>query len=101
MHDKLEILDIEEKADTFEVVFEVPGGKFGQSYPKRLTHSFPLKDHFFEEVNEQGERRFEKILKKNYLKTSDKEKERERKGREKVKELKEKFRGKKFEDGKK
>ena len=95
MHDELEILDVNEKATTFEVKFEVPGEKYGQSYPKRLTHSFPLKDKFFEEVDNHF-KRFEKILVNNYLKTSEAEKEQEVKAREKVEQVKSDVRGKKL-----
>lgn len=78
---EIEILDIEESDDgtKFEVPFEVPGDKFGQSYPKRLKHTFPKKERFFEEVDDKGTRRFEKIMKEIYV-----EKDKDREERQKV-----------------
>lgn len=77
---ELKILDIEESEDgnKLEVPFEVPGDKFDQSYPKRLTHTFPKKQKFFDEV-EDGVRRYEKIIRELYL-----EKEQDKKEREEV-----------------
>lgn len=95
MHDEIEILDIEEKAESFKIIFEVPGDKYDQNYPKRLSHSFPLKDSYFQEL-ENGKKRYEKILEKNYLKTSEGDEKREKKAREKVSEHKDKIQGKKL-----
>lgn len=95
MHDEIEILDIEEKPESFRVVFEVPGDKYNQNYPKRLSHSFPLKDSYFKEV-EDGKKRYEKILEKNYCKTCQEDEEREEKARKKISEEKNRARGKKL-----
>lgn len=94
-HTELEILDIEEKTDSFRVVFEVPGEPYGQDYPKRLSHSFPLKDSYFKELP-NGQKRFEKILAKNYCKTCEEEKEQEEKARSQIKDMKKQFKGKKL-----
>lgn len=94
-HEKLEVLDIEEKVDSFKVVFEVPGAPYGQDYPKRLSHTFPLKDSYFEKLD-NGQKRFEKILIKNYCKTSEKEKKQEDNARSKIKEMKKEMKGKKL-----
>lgn len=95
MHDEIEILDIEEKPETFKVVFEVPGDKYDQNYPKRLSHTFPLKDSYFREVG-NGKKRYEKILEKNYVKKSEEDKKREEKARKMISEEKDKARGKKL-----
>jgi len=82
MHDKIKILDIEKKTNTFTVTFEVPGKHYDQSYPKRLKHSFPLEPHLLEK-NSSGDYEFEKSLKKNYLKDDD-TREKEKKVEEKL-----------------
>ena len=74
MHDEIEILDVEKGAENFKVVFEVPGAKYDQNYPKRLSHSFPLKEHFFRE-DQDGVKRWEKVLRKNYVGDSKKDDE--------------------------
>lgn len=94
-HEELEILDIEEKSDSFKVVFEVPGEAYGQSYPKRLSHSFPLKDSYFKEV-ENGKKRFEKILEKNYCKTCEEDINKEKKARKKISDIREQVKGKRI-----
>jgi len=74
MHDKIKILDIDEKQETFVVRFEVPGHHYNQNYPKRLAHSFPLREHLLEKKG-NGDYVFEKTLEKNYLKDKEQEKE--------------------------
>jgi hypothetical protein len=67
-YDEVKILDAEETEDgRLRVPFEVPGHHFNQSYPKRLSHCFVEVDKFLEVVDDQGTRRFEKILKDIYL----------------------------------
>lgn len=81
MHDELEILDVEKKTGTFQVVFEVPGKHYDQSYPKRLRHTFQLREKWFEEVElDSGEsvNRFEKYLIDNYLESGEVREERGR-----------------------
>lgn len=77
---ELKILDVENSkdGDKLKVVFEVPGDKFDQTYPKRLTHKFPKKPYYTEKI-ENGNRRYEEKLKAIYL-----EKEEDKKNREKV-----------------
>ena len=81
MHEKLTILGVEEGVDRFRVVFEVPGESYGQDYPKRLRHSFPMRDKFFDDVElSDGSvvKRFEQYLMNAYLKDADQEKEKEK-----------------------
>jgi len=80
-YSEIKILDIEESKDgnRLEVPFEVPGDKFDQSYPKRLKHTFPKKKRFLDKVDEDGTRRYERIIRDLYL-----EKEKDRREREKV-----------------
>lgn len=67
-YDEVKILDAEETDDgRLRVPFEVPGHHFNQSYPKRLSHCFAEVDKFLEVIDDQGTRRFEKILKDIYL----------------------------------
>lgn len=94
--ESIEILDIEESEDGNKLIvpFEVPGNKFGQSYPKRLSHTFPKKTQFLEVVDEEtGERRFEKIVKKLYLEQDEDKKERQKVDK-KLDEVKQECKGK-------
>jgi len=77
---ELNILDLEnsQDGDKLKVVFEVPGDKFNQSYPKRMTHKFPKKPYYIEKLD-NGNRRYEEKLKSIYL-----EKEEDKKNRKKV-----------------
>lgn len=98
-HERLEVLDIEETSDGdgLEVVFEVPGDRYDQSYPKRLSHVFPKRDKFLSVVDEEvGERRFEMILKDLYLED---ERVREERGKvdDKLDSVRDEFCGKCFE----
>lgn len=68
-YDEIKILDVEKTSDgRLRVPFEVPGYHFDQNYPKRLSHTFQSVDKFTEKVDDQGTRRFEKILKNIYVK---------------------------------
>lgn len=91
MHDEIKILDMEKKPETFTVVFEVPGDKYDQTYAKRLTHSFPLKEGFLKEDSD-GVKRYEKVLRKNYVGSQEEEKQ----VKDLVDQEREKCRGKKL-----
>jgi len=95
-YDSIKILDIEETRDgnRLKAVFEVPGHHFNQSYPKRLTHTFPKKNSYFEKVDD-GKRRYEKILEKTYLKDNIFDKEKEKVDKE-LDKIKDEAQGKKF-----
>lgn len=94
---KLSILDLEETEDgeKIEVVFEVPGDKFDQNYPKRLKHAFPKEEKYFEEVGDKGTKRYEKIIKELY-KEKDKDRQETKKVDSKLDKLKQEARGKKL-----
>jgi hypothetical protein len=79
MHDKLKILDIEEKTNSFRVHFEVPGHHYNQDFPKRLAHDFPYNDKFLDDVSLNGEtvKRFEEYLVDNYIKDEESKKQRD------------------------
>lgn len=75
-HEKMTILDVEQKNNSFTVVFEVPGKHYNQDYPKRLSHSFPKEPGLLEK-DDSGRYGFEDILERNYLRTEE-DRERER-----------------------
>lgn len=77
--EELEILDVEDSkdGDKLKVVFEVPGDKFDQSYPKRLTHKFPKKPYYAEKLENEN-RRYEEKLRKIYIENEEDKKKREK-----------------------
>lgn len=94
--EELEILDVEEtkEGDKLKVVFEVPGTKFNQNYPERLTHTFPKKP-FYTEKMENGNRRYEEKLRKIYI-DSDEDKQKRKKVDNELEDLKKECRNKKL-----
>lgn len=98
MHDEIDILDIDEKHNSFVVVFEVPGKHYDQDYPKRLSHSFPLEPHLLEK-NGNGDYEFEKILRKNYL-NDGRKREKAKKVKDKLGDVGKEVKGKNVKAGK-
>jgi len=54
MHEEITILDIVDNGNTFKVIFEVPGTKYGLNYPKRLAHNFIKEKRMFLEDEEKN-----------------------------------------------
>jgi len=93
---ELEILDVKNTKESgrIKVVFEVPGDKFDQPYPERLTHTFPKKESYMKKMDD-GEKRFEHILRKLYIE-KDKDKEERKKIDDKLDKIKKESQNKKI-----
>lgn len=91
----INILDVEESSDGEKIIipFEVPGDKFDQNYPRRMKHEFPKEEKYFDVVDDEGTRRYEKIM-KNLYKEKEKDKKETEKVDSKLDKLKEEARGK-------